>query len=64
MNELSDRELEVLALMARGMQGREIALELHISHQTVKHHCTSIYKKLGVRNRTEAVVKYLTEAER
>jgi len=51
---LSPRECEVLALIARGETNREIAAELHLSPGTVKQHAAAIYRKLGVRNRTEA----------
>jgi LuxR family maltose regulon positive regulatory protein len=51
---LSQREQEVLALMAAGLTNREIAERLVISPETVKKHTTAIYGKLGVKNRTEA----------
>jgi DNA-binding NarL/FixJ family response regulator len=54
---LSDREREVLTLMAAGQTNPEIARELHLSPHTVKEHTSSVYRKLGVRNRTEAVQK-------
>jgi len=52
---LTNRELEVLQLLARGMANKQIALELGISEHTVKFHISSIYTKLGAGNRTEAV---------
>ena len=52
---LSDRELHVLRLMARGWENRRIAEELMISEGTVKNHVTNIYTKLDVRSRAEAV---------
>jgi DNA-binding NarL/FixJ family response regulator len=52
---LTDRERSVLELMAAGATNPEIALELHLSRHTVKEHTSSVYRKLGVRNRTEAV---------
>jgi NarL family two-component system response regulator YdfI len=52
---LSEREGEVLALMARGAANKEIAARLHITERTVKAHVTSIFNKLGVNSRTEAV---------
>ncbi|HLI59319.1 MAG TPA: LuxR C-terminal-related transcriptional regulator, partial [Solirubrobacteraceae bacterium] len=52
---LSDRERAVLDLMASGATNPEIGEALHISRHTVKEHCSAVYRKLGVRNRTEAV---------
>lgn len=53
---LSEREMEVLACVVRGMSNKEIATLLGISHQTVKNHVTSILRKFGVEDRTQAVV--------
>jgi DNA-binding NarL/FixJ family response regulator len=53
---LSDREMEVLSCVVRGMSNKEIAALLGISHQTVKNHVTSILRKFGVEDRTQAVV--------
>ncbi len=53
---LSDREMEVLSCVVRGMSNKEIATRLGISHQTVKNHVTSILRKFGVEDRTQAVV--------
>lgn len=53
---LSDREMEVLSCVVRGMSNKEIAGRLGISHQTVKNHVTSILRKFGVEDRTQAVV--------
>jgi DNA-binding NarL/FixJ family response regulator len=52
---LSDRERSVLELMAGGSTNPEIAEALHLSKHTVKEHTSAVYRKLGVRNRTEAV---------
>ena len=52
---LSDRERTVLALMGGGSTNPEIAGELHLSKHTVKEHTSAVFRKLGVRNRTEAV---------
>jgi ATP/maltotriose-dependent transcriptional regulator MalT len=52
---LSDRERTVLELMASGATNPEIAEQLHLSRHTVKEHTSAVYRKLGVRNRTEAV---------
>lgn len=53
---LSDREMEVLGCVVRGMSNKEIANLLGISHQTVKNHVTSILRKFSVEDRTQAVV--------
>jgi two-component system response regulator DegU len=53
---LSPREMEILQFVTRGMSNKQIALELGISHQTVKNHMTSILKKLDVEDRTQAAV--------
>jgi DNA-binding NarL/FixJ family response regulator len=52
---LTMREREVLTLLGRGLSNRLIAGELHISEHTVKFHISSLYAKLGVNNRAEAV---------
>lgn len=51
---LTDRELEVLRAVARGLANQAISSELWITEQTVKFHLTNIYRKLGVSSRTEA----------
>lgn len=56
---LSPREQEVLHYLAQGFRYKEIAEALFISPETVRSHLRSIYDKLHVRSRTEAVVKYL-----
>lgn len=53
---LSPREMEVLLEMSKGYSNKEIALELSISRQTVKNHVTSIFRKLQVDDRTQAVL--------
>jgi two-component system response regulator DesR len=52
---LTDRERSVLEQMASGSTNPEIATALHLSPHTVKEHTSAVYRKLGVRNRTEAV---------
>jgi DNA-binding CsgD family transcriptional regulator len=54
---LTPRELEVLAALAEGMTNKAIARRLEISLHTVKFHVESLFRKLGARTRTEAVVK-------
>jgi DNA-binding NarL/FixJ family response regulator len=54
-NRLSEREREVVELMASGATNREIAESLHLSPWTVKEYTGAVYRKLGVRNRAEAV---------
>jgi len=56
---LTAREIEVLRSAARGMTNREIGQQLSISHRTVQGHLASIYGKLGVNSRTEAVTEAL-----
>jgi DNA-binding NarL/FixJ family response regulator len=51
---LTDRETSILRALARGLSNEEIAKELWITQQTVKFHLTNIYRKLSVKNRTEA----------
>ena len=53
---LSNREMEVLECVVRGLSNKEIASLLGISHQTVKNHITSILRKFSVEDRTQAVV--------
>jgi DNA-binding NarL/FixJ family response regulator len=52
---LTDRETEVLNLLSKGLANKQIAVSLGISEHTVKFHVSSIYTKLNVTNRTEAV---------
>jgi DNA-binding NarL/FixJ family response regulator len=57
--ELSERELEVLRLMAKGAANKEIGVELSIAQSTVKTHISTIFQKLGVNDRTQAVTEAL-----
>jgi DNA-binding NarL/FixJ family response regulator len=52
---LTERETEVLGLLSKGLANKQIAVTLGISEHTVKFHVSSIYTKLNVTNRTEAV---------
>jgi DNA-binding NarL/FixJ family response regulator len=54
-NPLTEREREVLQLVAEGLANKQVALSLNISEHTVKFHLSSLYAKLGVTSRTEAV---------
>lgn len=54
---LSDREKEVLGLVARGLSNREIADELFLAEGTVKNYVTTILQKIGVRDRTQAALR-------
>lgn len=56
---LTQRESEILSYVARGYQDKEIAEKLFLSSETVRTHLRNIYKKLHVRSRTEATLKYL-----
>ena len=52
---LTERELEILRALGRGLSNREIAKQLWLAEQTVKFHLTNVYRKLNVSSRTEAV---------
>jgi DNA-binding NarL/FixJ family response regulator len=55
-DQLSDREREVLALVADGLANKQIARHLDISERTVKAHLTSIFQRIGVTDRTQAAL--------
>jgi len=59
---LTQREEQVLALLGKGMTNREIGGQLFVSVNTVKYHVQNIYQKLGVHNRTQAIVKTAKKA--
>ncbi len=58
---LSDREMEILVLAARGLNNQKIASQLHLSESTVKRHMANIFPKMEVHSRSEAVRKALEE---
>lgn len=58
---LSQREMEIIKLVTRGLSNKDIADELYLSMRTVQGHLGSIFSKLGVGSRTEAVVRALKE---
>lgn len=60
-NPLSDRETEILKMLSRGMNYKEIAEELFLSPHTVKTHIKNIYSKLHVGNRAEAIYKAIKQ---
>ncbi|PNY79673.1 tetratricopeptide repeat protein [Deinococcus koreensis] len=60
-DDLSEREREVLALLVRGWPNKKIASAMKLADNTVKNHLASVYSKLGVRGRAEAVARALQE---
>ena len=59
-DQLSEREREVLVLLCTGATNREIAAAMNVGTETVKKHAGALYRKLGVRNRTEAAQRATT----
>jgi two-component system, NarL family, response regulator LiaR len=59
VEDLTPREIEILRHLAMGRSNKEIANELAVSGETVKSHVSNLYAKLGVENRTQAIVKAL-----
>ena len=59
LNKITKREKEIMVLLAKGNLYKEIATNLRISTLTVKNHLKNIYRKIGVTNRSEAIVRFL-----
>ncbi len=59
ISKLSEKEMEILDLLAQGYFYKEIADKLYVSPETIHKHLRNVYEKLHVRSRTEAVLKYL-----
>lgn len=57
LNALTNKEKQILELLAKGFLYKEIAMQLHLTRNTVKQHIHHIYEKLHVQNRTEAINK-------
>lgn len=55
----SEREMEIMQLISKGLSNREIASQLHISEGTVKNHITSLLNKTGLEHRTQIAIYYL-----
>jgi DNA-binding NarL/FixJ family response regulator len=55
-SQLSEREKEVLGLLAKGLSNAEIAARIYLSEGTVRNYVSSIFEKLGVEDRTQAAV--------
>jgi DNA-binding CsgD family transcriptional regulator len=56
---LSPRERQIAYMIARGMHNRANSQKLGIAYQTVRHHCSNIFLKLGTKNRTQTAVLVL-----
>ena len=61
MHKLSAREIAVLSVVKKGCTNKEIAEKLFITESTVKAHMSSIFRKLNVKNRTEAVIATISK---
>ena len=59
--EISDKEYEIITLVADGLSNKEIASQLYLSEGTVRNYISSILDKLSLRDRTQLAVFYLTK---
>ncbi len=59
IHDLSEREIEILKLAAKGMNNQEIAKRLFLSRRTVQAHLVNVFRKMDVSSRTEAVLQAL-----
>jgi two-component system, NarL family, nitrate/nitrite response regulator NarL len=57
LSTLTDREMQILELIGQGTSNHDISKKLQLSEATVKHYITPLFRKLGVKNRTEAAIK-------
>jgi DNA-binding NarL/FixJ family response regulator len=57
---LTEREIQILELIGKGKSNSEISQALNLSEATVKHYITPLFRKLGVKNRTEAALSLTT----
>jgi two-component system, NarL family, nitrate/nitrite response regulator NarL len=64
LEDLTEREHQILELVAGGLSNKEIGQQLHLTEKTVKHHMTNILQKLQVRNRVEAALLAQRSAQR
>lgn len=62
LRQLTPREAEVLELLALGLCNKQIGRELQMTDNTVRTHCSRIFTKLGVANRTQAAIHHVKEA--
>lgn len=63
LNSLSSSERSVYELVCKGFSNKEIAARLFVCEKTIKFHCTTVYKKLGVESRNDLLAKEIKEAK-
>lgn len=57
--QLSNREIQIVELIAKGVRNKEVAQKLHLCEGTIKVNCVNIFRKLKVKNRTSLALLYL-----